>query len=126
MIVLDASALLAFLFDEPGRAQVAAEIGSSCISTVNLAEVIGKFVQRGIDGRLVLQQIAASTVEIVPFSSEEAALAASLVPCCKPLGLSLADRACLSLALARGLPVLTADRAWGEVDVGVQIDVVHR
>lgn len=48
MIVLDASAVLALMFREPGHDQVAARLRQSCISTVNLAEVIGRFVRIGV------------------------------------------------------------------------------
>lgn len=125
MIAIDASALLAYLFGEQGQSQVASEISDSCISAVNLAEVIGKFVERGIDAHLVGSQIGASTVEIVPFTAQDAQRAASLLPQAKPLGLSLADRACFALALGRGIPVLTADRAWAELEVGVEIRLIR-
>jgi PIN domain nuclease of toxin-antitoxin system len=125
MIVLDASALLAYMFSEPGRPQVEAELGSSCLSTVNLAEVLGRFVRHGQGSQPVLRQVLASPIEIVPFSDTEAALAASLLPHTQPLGLSLADRACLALALRRGIPVLTADRTWAALNVGVSVQVIR-
>jgi PIN domain nuclease of toxin-antitoxin system len=125
MIALDASALLAYLFAETGAPAVAEEIVESCISTVNLAEVVGKFVERGIDGSLVTRQIGLSTVEMVPFSVHEAERAASLLPQARALGLSLADRACLALALGRGIPVLTADRAWADLELPIEIRVIR-
>lgn len=125
MIVLDASALLAFLFQEAGHEQVGAEIEDSCLSTVNLSEVIGRFVRDGHDARVVLQRLVSSNIDIVSFSPTHAGLAASLVPATQPLGLSLGDRACLALALNRDLPALTADRAWAELDVGVNVRVIR-
>ncbi len=125
MIVLDASALLAFLFKEPGHDQVRARIGSSCMSAVNLAEVVGKFVLAGGDAQIVLGKLLASTVEIVPFAASDAGLAASLLPHTQRYGLSLADRACLALGIARGLPVLTADQAWGSLNIGVVVSVIR-
>ncbi len=121
MIALDASALLAFLFREAGHELVAAHIDNCCLSAVNFSEVIGRFVQDGHPAELALQRIAASKIEIVPFAGAEAALAASLLPLTKAAGLSLADRACLALALSRQIPALTADRAWLDVVVGVQV-----
>jgi PIN domain nuclease of toxin-antitoxin system len=35
--------------------------------------------------------------------------------------ISLADRACLSLAMELGMPVLTGDRAWRDLDLGVEV-----
>jgi ribonuclease VapC len=125
MIAIDASALLAYLFGEEGGDEVASQIEVSCMSAVNLAEVIGKFVERGIDAQLVGSQIAASTVEITAFTAQDAERAASLLPQARALGLTLADRACLALALGRGIPVLTADRAWASLDAGVEIGVIR-
>ncbi len=125
MIVLDASALLAYMFSEPGRPQVAAHLGSSCLSTVNLAEVLGRFTRLGQSSRPVLRQLLASPLEIVPFSAADAALVASLLPHTRSLGLSLADRACLALAIRRGIPVLTADRSWANLQVGVSVEVIR-
>ena len=44
-----------------------------------------------------------------------------LAPLTKPFGLSLADRACLVLARRLGLPVVTADRAWAKLDLGIPL-----
>jgi PIN domain nuclease of toxin-antitoxin system len=41
------------------------------------------------------------------------------------LGLSLADRACLALALRLGLPIVTADRAWAELELAVQVQTIR-
>ena len=121
MIALDASALLAFLFREKGHEAVAQELDHSCMSTVNLAEVVGRFVRDGHDGRTVAARLAASPILVVPFDAEDAARSALLLPQTRPLGLSLGDRACLALGLARAIPVLTADRIWLDLDLGVSI-----
>ena len=94
MMVLDASAVLAFLFREPGHEKVAESIGQSYISTVNLAEVIGRFVRDGHDERLVLQRLTTTCFKVVPFTSEHADIAAGLLPEKHNKGLSLWDRAC--------------------------------
>jgi len=49
MIALDSSALLAYMFREAGHEIVAEKIGESCISTVNLSEVISRFARDGHD-----------------------------------------------------------------------------
>lgn len=125
MIALDASALLAFLFREPGHERVAEALGEACISAVNLSEVLGRFARDGHDPLKVLAQIRISPLEIVPFGSDHAALAASLVPLVRNKGLSLGDRACLALAASRGIPALTADRSWADVDVGVVVGLIR-
>jgi ribonuclease VapC len=121
MIVLDASALLAFLFREAGHEQVAPYLDDCCISTVNLSEVVGRFVRDGHDAEAVLNKILGTTIEMVPFSVQQAGIAALLLPVTKPFGLSFADRAGLSLAMMQKAPVLTADRVWQQN--GLEIDI---
>lgn len=122
MIVLDASALLAYLFRESGHQVVAEYIESACISTVNLSEVAGRLIRDGIDPSPLIQQIDKTSIEIVPFTQTHALHAAHFIPQTKRHGLSLGDRACLGLAKERNLTVLTADTAWTEnADIGVNI-----
>ncbi len=125
MIALDASALLAFLFREEGHELVAPVIDGCCMSTINLSEVIGRFVRDGHDGERVLERIATTSMELVPFTARDAADAASLLPATRPLGLSLADRACLALAAARRITTFTADRAWAQLAIGVAVRVIR-
>lgn len=125
MVVLDASAVLALLFREPGHVQVAAHLGDSCLSAVNLAEVIGRFVRDGHSATDAWQHVASLPIEIVSFTPAQAVVAAALSPRTRPLGLSIADRACLALAITRDLPALTADRAWAELDVGASVVVIR-
>ena len=125
MIVLDASALLAFLFREPGHEKVAPFLDNSCLSTVNLAEVLSRFSRDGHDPREVYGRLAESPIELVPFLAADAALAATLAIPARRLGLSLGDRACLALAFARGLPAITADQAWLSLDIGIEVVAIR-
>jgi ribonuclease VapC len=125
MIALDASAFLAFLFREAGHERVGAVIETACLSAVNLSEVIGRFVRDGHDARTVLHRLTSTSIEVVPFTAADAAIAASLVPLTQPLGLLLGDRACLALALARRIPAVTADRTWARLKIGIDIQVVR-
>lgn len=125
MIALDASALLAFLFGEPGQESVAEQADQSCVSTVNLCEVLGRFARDGHDALEVLNRIREKSIEIVPFDADQAALAAALLPAVRPKGLSLGDRACLALALSRAIPALTADRTLAGLDIGVEVRVIR-
>ena len=125
MIALDASALLAFLFREPGEELVADAVNHSCLSAVNLCEVLDLFARDGHDPFELLKRIREVSIEIVPFDSDQAALAAALAPVVRPKGLSLADRACLALAASRGIPALTADRAWADLDIEVEVQVIR-
>lgn len=125
MIALDASALLALLYAEPGHERVAAVFEECCVSAVNLSEVIARFVRDGHDPRAVLQRLADSGLEIVPFLAEDAALTAGLSARTRGAGLSLGDRACLALALARDIPALTADRSWRDLDLPIQVRLIR-
>jgi ribonuclease VapC len=125
MIALDASALLAYLYRERGCARVGELIDEACISTVNLSEVLGRFARDGLKVHEVARRIASTAIEIVPFSSHHAQLAAELLPTARPLGLSLGDRACLALALSRRIPAVTADRAWAKLTLEVEVVVVR-
>lgn len=125
MTVLDASALLAFLFREPGAEEVAAVLPEACLSTVNLAEVLGRFARDGHDPALLLAKLETLGLEFVPFEEGQAAEAARLLPATRAHGLSLGDRACLSLASLRGERAMTADQVWSELQVGVEIRVIR-
>lgn len=125
MIALDASALLALLFAEPGHEQVAAVIDDCCLSSVNLAEVASRFARDGHDPVAAVSQIADSGIEIVPFLADDAAMTAMLDPPTRRTGLSLGDRACLALALARGIPAMTADRAWALLDLDIEVQLIR-
>ncbi|HZC00730.1 MAG TPA: PIN domain-containing protein [Gammaproteobacteria bacterium] len=125
MIALDASALLAFMFRESGHEQVAEVIEESCLSTVNLAEVLGRFVRDGHNSAAVLTRLQSMAIELVPLSVSHAALIAEMLPKTQALGLSLGDRACLALAAAREIPALTADQPWVKADIGIGIQLIR-
>lgn len=128
--VLDASALLAHLNEEPGAPAVReAMADGSAISVVNWAEVLTKLAERGEDPELAAAEMEAAdliggVVSIEPVTNKDAVEIARLRPLTKERGLSLADRACLALADRLDVPVLTADREWAglaEVSVGVKL-----
>ena len=125
MIVLDSSALLAMLFFESGCERVSALVPRSCMSTVNLAEVLGRLARDGRALDAALDQIEQMGIVWIDFDRELAIGAAALLVPTAPWGLSLGDRACLALARLRNLPAVTADRAWAKLDLGVPIEVVR-
>jgi len=125
-IVLDASALLALLNQEPGAEKLTPELlRIATTSTVNLAEVHSKLVNRGLAPDDAWEAALGPINEAVPFTSEHARLAGDLVLKTRPLGLSLGDRACLALGLALHAVVYTADRSWTNVKVGARIQVIR-
>lgn len=125
MIVLDASALLAFLLNEPGAADVATRLHEACMSTANLAEVLSKSEERGGDAKALLAQIARTPIDIVPLSVAGALAAARLRPRTRSAGLSLGDRICLALAQERECEAWTADKRWANLKIGVAVRLVR-
>ena len=123
-VVLDA-ALLALLLGEPGAAVVAARLGHARLSAVNYSEALTKSLDRGKPLADAVAEIARFRLPVVPFDQEQAAVAASLRVPTRMLGLSFTDRACLALGLLRGWPVLTADRAWAKLDLGVTVELIR-
>ena len=124
-VVLDASALLAFLQLEPGHETVGTVLAESVISTVNWAEVIGKSIAGGVETEGLLEDLRTLGLAVVPFSSAEAEMAGRLAQPTRALGLSLGDRACLALGLARGDSIYTADRTWRRLRLGVAIETIR-
>lgn len=110
--VCDSSALLAYLFGEPGAETVLTLLSQSAVSAVNWSEVRQKSAARRADTGALRGDLEALGLMIVPFGAADAEAAARLWPTTRTLGLSLADRACLALALTLEAPVWTADRAW--------------
>jgi len=123
--VLDASAVLAVYFDEPGADQVRAVLPGALLSSVNYTEVIGKALDHGEALNIALRKLAAMGLAVVAHDVQLARRAGELRPLTKRLGMSLADRACLALAEREHVPVLTADCIWTKVDLGIDIRLIR-
>lgn len=127
--VLDASALLAVVRDEPGATTVTEAIANgAAVSVFNWTEVLSVIAAGGDDPRRVPERLrmyetCGASIRIESPSANECIAIARLRPITKLQGLSLADRACLALASRLGAPALTADRSWtaAEVDADVQL-----
>ena len=125
-VVLDASAILAIVFQERGAEKLTVEImKDAVISTVNLAEVQSKLVKKGYDPEEAWEDATSLVSAAVRFTSEQAKIAGSLITQTEKVGLSLGDRSCLALAIALKAPVYTTEQAWRELKVGVPIHVIR-
>ena len=124
-IVLDSSALLAALLVEPGGDVVADVMSRAIMSSVNATEVVSKLTDRGLPLSKALQAFGLFRMEVVPFDLKQSMAAAALRQPTQKQGLSLADRACLALAQERNLAVMTADKVWSKLDLGIQIEVIR-
>ncbi|MGB9029789.1 MAG: type II toxin-antitoxin system VapC family toxin [Acidobacteriaceae bacterium] len=124
--VLDASAILAVLRNEPGSEVLTDEVlAESMASTVNLAEVQTAMVRRGVAPDEAWKRAGIPVGRVIAFTEDQARVAGSLVAETQSLGLSLGDRACLALALALKAPVYTADKSWKKLRVGVAVHVIR-
>ncbi len=124
-VVLDASALLALLNSEPGSRMVEESLSGAAMSAVNLSEVISKLSERGMPEPAIRTAIEGLGLDVRPFDTATAYSAGTLRPATRGLGLSLGDRACLALGLSLSAPVLTSDRSWKKLRVGVKIRVIR-
>ena len=124
--VLDASVILAILFQERGADRMTDEIMSGAVSsTINLAEVQGKLVKMGHDPDRAWKDALLLESEPEPFTADQAKIAGSLIAKTEKYGLSLGDRSCLALAIALKAPVYTTEQAWKNLKVGVPIHVIR-
>ncbi len=125
--VVDASALLAYLFDEPG-AELVAELldaGSALVSSVNYAETVGKLIDRKMPEEVVKITMENLGLEVVSYDEQQALLTGLFQKSGLSYGLSIGDRACLALAKVGGFPLMTADRVWQEVPLGVEVRLIR-
>jgi len=123
--VLDASAVLTILNQEPGKERVEAVLGQAAVSAVNLAETIGKLMDAGMSDADARTSFELLHLEIVDFDVEMACLAGSLKSSTKKFGLSLGDRCCLALGGIRGNTVVTADGSWAKLKLGIAVEVLR-
>ncbi len=127
--VLDTSAILAVINQERGAERVADLLADPkaelLIGTVNLSEAHAVMVNRGVPEREAWGFLAGFEAVIVPFDVGLARASGKMIAQTRKLGLSLGDRACLAIGMRERCPVLTADRAWGRLKMGVEIELIR-
>ncbi len=125
MIVLDTSALIAFVKEEPGGEIVAAALSECAMSVVSLTEFLSTASDRGQGIAENIAFLDTLRIEFVDFTLARSVMAAGLRQSTRALGLSLGDRACLALAIERQCKVMTADRVWGKLPIGADVVVIR-
>ena len=124
-VVLDASALLAYLLQEPGAEVVDGLLSDARMTSVNWAEVVQKSLSADVDVQGMREELQALGMKVEPFLAADGEKAGQLWPLTRQRGLSLGDRACLSLGLRLGLKVVTCDRAWAELPLELEVQVLR-
>ncbi len=111
--ILDASALLALMLDEPGAETVLPLLDKAYIHGVNLAEVLGMLIREGVppeEAAAAAQELQLGIEE--SFGLPEAAAVGELLGRTRHLGLSLGDCVCLAIGTRRGSTCVTAEQRW--------------
>lgn len=123
--VADASAVLAFAVREAGWETAMPLLRGSLISAVNAAEVTSRYIAEGGSMTSTRGMLDDLYVVVSPFDAEQAFHTGELHRQTRPYGLSLGDCACLALARARNLPVVTADRAWRSLPLDLEVVLIR-
>jgi ribonuclease VapC len=123
--VLDSSAVLVLLQNEPGSATVGQVIHGALLSAVNLTEVHAKLIGKGVPSLISWQRVVALQCNQCSYTEVHARIAAELILVTKPYGLSLGDRACLALAIDRNATVYTTDKVWKNLSLGIEIELIR-
>jgi PIN domain nuclease of toxin-antitoxin system len=125
--VLDASALLAFIFDEPGADIVEHALADAAvISAVNWAEALTKIAEIDQPAAMIAEQLTTllgDALVIEPLTTADGPAIARLRLLTRDAGLSLGERSCLALAQRLGVPAVTTDRAWTQLGAHIGIAV---
>jgi PIN domain nuclease of toxin-antitoxin system len=124
-VLLDASALLAWLNEEKGADKVDKVLGEACIGAVSFSEAGARLLDAGVPEEHLADALDIG-LEVIPFDTPLALAAAQLRGITKPYGLGLGDRACLALGWTLKLPILTADTGWRKVKVaGIRLRFIR-
>ncbi|TKT75388.1 type II toxin-antitoxin system VapC family toxin [Aquamicrobium sp. LC103] len=123
-VVLDASAVIALLRDEPGADIIGKQVDDAAISAVNLHEVVKELLANGIDMPIAREIIAELHLDVQPHTAEDAFEAAQLATATREHGSGLGDRSCMALAIKLGVPALTTDQAWLDI-AGLDVRLVR-
>jgi ribonuclease VapC len=125
--VLDASAVLAWLFRERGEQLVDRMLEHGALSTVNLAEVLYRSDEAGMEIEGLEQDLKALGLRVVSFTDGDARLVPEIRRAARREGqrLSLADCCCLATGVRLNLPVVGGDQAWESLQLEVDVHPIR-
>lgn len=121
--IVDASAVLAWVFGERGADTVEKVLSVSGISAVNFAEVLYIASNRRYDPDELEADLADYGLILLPFGGAESRAVLAVKEAEQRAGLfvSLADRCCLATAMTYGVPAVVSDNAWEQLDIDIDI-----
>lgn len=120
--ILDSTALIALVSLEPGSQRIVGLLGNSAVSAVNLAETANKLLEKGFSQEEVRESLAKLELKVEDWSEAMAYRSVHFTQFNKSHGLSLGDRACLTLAKELRATAVTSDRTWRRLPaLGVRI-----
>lgn len=118
MIVLDASAALAYLLREPGGNLVRGSLASSVMTAVNLIEAMRR-LRRDLDEAQTVKVFSAFTAKlqgVEDVKGGDVPLASRIyADYQKSHGISLGDAVCLAVGVRLGAEVWTGDAVWASL-----------
>ncbi len=123
--VMDSSAALAILLDEKGGDVALRLLPEAQCSAVNATEIVARLIDEGRTMEEAAGDFAGLGMPVAPFDETMGIFAGQLRAATRHRGLSLADRACLALAIRANATALTADRSWADLDVGCKIELIR-
>jgi len=115
--LLDASAVLALIGNEPGADKVQSVLSASAITAVNLAEVAKKLRERDVAPEDIRATVSDLRLPLQPGpADQEQAIKLGELACAgRAFGLSMGDAICLAVAAWSGRTAVTTDRRWSEL-----------
>lgn len=124
--VMDASALVAYVRQEPGSEKVAAALRSAVVAAPNWAEVLRVLQQKvGWEFETTIRLLKARGVRVEPVTEDDAEKVARLRRAVANSDLSLADRFCLAVAERLEVPAYTSDQAWATATTEAEVVMIH-
>ncbi|MEQ1942319.1 type II toxin-antitoxin system VapC family toxin [Mesorhizobium sp. VNQ89] len=123
--VIDTSVIMAVVLVEPGYEVAARLANGAAISSVNLAEVVAKCIDRQVPPEVALSFMKDTNVEVVGFDDDLAIVAGELQRKARKGVLSLGDRACIATAMRLNATVVTADRIWASLDIDCAVELIR-
>jgi ribonuclease VapC len=124
-VVLDTSAIIAVIKGERGADRVRPFVPGAVVSAVTVAELASVLTRGGAPPEAVAEAIDDFQFAVEPFDRPRALAAGLLIAKTGRGGLSLGDRACIALAIELGLPAMTADHPWRDLDLGVEVQFIR-